>query len=124
MKRIITYGTFDLLHIGHIRLLKRAKELGSYLIVGLSTDDFNKIKGKQSYMLYEERFEVLSSLKFVDEIIQENCWEQKEFDIKKYDIDCFVIGDDWKDKFDYLQNICEVIYIPRTVNISVVIQKV
>lgn len=120
MKRVLTYGTFDLLHYGHIRLLKRAKELGDYLIVALSTDEFNLEKGKKSYYNYETRKELLESIKYVDMIIPEKNWEQKTDDVKKYDIDVVVMGSDWagSDRFDYLKEFCEVVYIERTPEIS------
>lgn len=120
MKRVITYGTFDLLHYGHIKLLKRAKALGDYLIVVLSTDEFNwKNKGKKSYFKYEERKILLESIRYVDLVIPEETWEQKKTDIKEYHIDTFVMGDDWKGKFDYLKSEgCEVVYLPRTPEIS------
>lgn len=119
MKKVITYGTFDLLHYGHINLLKRAKSLGDFLIVALSTDEFNlKEKQKKSYFTYEKRKELLEAVRYVDLVIPETCWEQKEMDIDKYNIDIFVIGDDWKGKFDYLQNKCKVVYLPRTPEIS------
>lgn len=113
---VITYGTYDLLHKGHIRLLKRAKELGDYLIVGLSTDDFNSLKGKKAFYSYEDRKEMLEAIKYVDKVIPEQTWEQKDEDVEKYNIDIFTIGDDWKGKFDNLN--CEVIYLPRTKGIS------
>lgn len=120
MKRVITYGTFDLLHYGHINLLKRAKEMGDYLIVGLSTDSFNnKEKGKQTYFSFEKRKKLLESIRYVDLVIPESCWEQKEDDIKKYECDIFVIGDDWYGKFDFLlASNCEVVYLERTPEIS------
>ena len=118
MKKILTYGTYDLLHFGHINLLKRARELGDYLIVGLSTDEFNEKKGKKSYFPYNTRKYMVESVKFVDEVIPESNWEQKIEDIKKYNIDIFVMGDDWEGKFDYLKDYCEVIYLPRTEGIS------
>ncbi|HID65919.1 MAG TPA: glycerol-3-phosphate cytidylyltransferase [Aquificaceae bacterium] len=117
-KVVITYGTFDLFHIGHLNLLKRAKSLGDYLIVGVSTDEFNEIKGKKSVFPYEHRAEIVRSIKYVDLVIPEKSWEQKIEDIKKYKVDIFVIGDDWKGKFDYLKEYCEVIYLPRTRGIS------
>lgn len=117
MKKVITYGTFDLLHLGHIRLLQRAKALGDYLIVGLSTDLFNEIKGKKAFYPYAVRKEMLEALRYVDEVIEENHWEQKQHDIDTYNVDVFVMGDDWKGQFDYLNN-CEVIYLPRTQHIS------
>lgn len=120
MKRVITYGTFDLLHYGHINLLKRAKSLGDYLIVGLSTDEFNNTKkNKESYFDYENRKSLLDAVKYVDLVIPEENWEQKISDIQKYNIDVFVIGDDWKGKFDYLEDFgIEVVYLPRTKEIS------
>lgn len=118
MKRVITYGTFDLLHYGHLELLRRAKEQGGYLIVGLSSDEFNEVKGKKSYFDYAKRAEMLGAIKYVDEVIAENRWEQKIDDIRKYDIDVFVMGNDWKGKFDDLNEICQVVYLPRTPNVS------
>lgn len=118
MKRVITYGTFDVLHYGHINLLKRAKELGDYLIVGLSSDEFNLIKNKKSFYSYEERKNLLESIRYVDLIIPENNWEQKPSDIQEYKADIFVMGDDWQGKFDYLKKYCEVIYLPRTPEVS------
>jgi glycerol-3-phosphate cytidylyltransferase len=123
MRKIITYGTFDLLHYGHVNLLKRAKELGDYLVVALSTDEFNKEKGKRSYYSYLERKHILESIKYVDLIIPEEVWGQKVQDVIKYDIEAFVIGDDWEGKFDFLKNYCEVIYLPRTEGISSTIVK-
>ena len=119
MKRIITYGTFDLLHYGHINLLKRAKNLGDYLIVGLSTDEFNlKEKQKTCYFTYEIRKQFLEAIRYVDLVIPEETWEQKVFDIKEYHIDTFVIGNDWKGKFDFLKTMCDVVYLERTPEIS------
>ena len=120
MKKVITYGTFDLLHYGHINLLRRAKSLGDYLIVGLSTDEFNnKEKNKECYFDYENRKLLLDAVKYVDLVIPEETWEQKVSDIQKYNIDVFVIGDDWKGKFDYLKDSgVEVVYLPRTKEIS------
>lgn len=123
MKKIITYGTYDLLHIGHINLLKRAKALGDYLIVGLSTDEFNKIKNKDCFLPYEQRKAVLEAIQYVDEVIPEKNWEQKVNDIKKYKADIFVMGDDWKGKFDELKKYCEVVYLERTKNISTTMLK-
>lgn len=116
MKKVITYGTFDLLHYGHINILKKAKKMGDYLIVGLSTDEFNKIKGKQSYQSYEERKAVLDAVVYVDEIIPECEWDQKIKDIKNHNVSIFTMGSDWEGKFDNLP--CEVVYIPRTNGIS------
>lgn len=117
-KTIITYGTFDLLHVGHIRLLKRIKKLGGNLIVGLSTDEFNLVKGKKSIYSFADRKEILESLEYVDKVIPENNWEQKLTDIKNHKVDLFVMGDDWSGKFDYLQEFAEVFYLPRTQGIS------
>jgi glycerol-3-phosphate cytidylyltransferase len=118
MKKIITYGTFDLLHHGHVRLLKRAKSLGDYLIVAISTDEFNRGKHKDAFHSYETRKEILESIKYVDEVIAEENWEQKAKDVVNHNIDVFVMGDDWEGKFDFLKDICEVVYLPRTENIS------
>lgn len=120
MKRVITYGTFDLLHYGHINLLRRAKQLGDYLIVALSTDEFNRDeKHKQCYFPYEQRKTLLEAIRYVDLVIPEESWEQKLTDIHEYHIDVFVIGDDWKGKFDFLQNEgAEVVYLERTPEIS------
>lgn len=118
MKKVITYGTYDLLHWGHINLLKRAKELGDYLVVGLSTDEFNSLKHKQSYHKYEERKLILEAIKYVDEVIPEEKWGQKARDIIINEIDIFVMGDDWKGKFDELKEYCDVIYLPRTEGVS------
>ncbi len=117
-KKVITYGTFDLYHVGHIRLLKRLKALGDYLIVGLSSDSFNQVKGKKSFFSYEERKEILLSCKYVDEVFPENNWEQKREDIIRYKADIFSMGSDWEGKFDDLQDICEVVYLPRTKEVS------
>ena len=120
MKRILTYGTYDLLHYGHIRLLQRAKALGDYLIVALSTDEFNEIKGKKAYHNYETRKKMLEAIRYVDLVIPEQNWEQKISDVKKYEVDIVVMGSDWagSDKFDYLQDYCEVVYLDRTEGIS------
>lgn len=120
MKKVITYGTFDLLHYGHINLLERAKALGDYLVVAVSTDEFNwDEKRKKCYYSYEERIHMLKAIKYVDEIIPEENWEQKNTDVDKFDIDVFVIGDDWEGKFDFLKEKgVEVVYLPRTPKIS------
>ncbi|CDL84101.1 glycerol-3-phosphate cytidylyltransferase [Xenorhabdus szentirmaii] len=118
MKKVITYGTYDLFHVGHIRLLKRLKALGDYLIVVISTDDFNQIKGKKSFFSYEERKEIVESCKYVDMVIPENRWEQKRMDIINHKVDILGMGDDWAGHFDDLKDICEVIYLKRTENIS------
>lgn len=120
MKRILTYGTFDLLHYDHIRLLKRAKELGDYLIVALSTDEFNELKGKKAYHNYETRKKMLEAIRYVDLVIPEESWEQKKQDVLEYKVDVVVMGSDWagSDRFDYLKQFCEVIYLDRTEGIS------
>lgn len=118
MKRVITYGTFDVLHYGHINLLKRAKALGDYLIVGLSSDEFNEVKNKKSYYNYEQRKKILESLRFVDLVIPEDNWEQKVSDIKEFRADIFVMGDDWEGKFDFLKEYCAVVYLARTPDVS------
>lgn len=119
MKKIITYGTFDLLHYGHINLLERAKAMGDYLIVALSTDEFNAYeKKKTTYFSYEERKCLLEAIRYVDLVIPEENWEQKISDVKEFKVDTFVIGDDWKGKFDFLKEYCEVVYLERTPEIS------
>lgn len=118
MKTIITYGTFDLFHIGHVNLLSRAKALGDRLIVAVSTDEFNQQKGKTTLVPFEHRAAVVASCRYVDLVIAESSWSQKLTDIQKYAVDIFVIGDDWQGKFDDLKAFCEVLYLPRTRNIS------
>jgi len=120
MTRIITYGTFDLFHVGHVRLLKRIKEMGTSLYVGVSSDEFNRRKGKKSFFSYSERAEIVQSCKYVDFVFPEDDWEQKIDDIRKYRIDTFVMGDDWLGKFDYLQlkTDVQVKYLSRTENVS------
>lgn len=117
-KTIITYGTFDMFHIGHLKLLQRLAELGDKLIVAVSTDEFNKNKGKKTLIPYEQRSEIIKNIKCVDLVIAEENWEQKIDDIKKYNIDIFAIGDDWEGKFDFLKDYCDVLYLSRTENIS------
>ena len=119
MKKVITYGTYDLLHYGHINLLRRAKELGDYLIVALSTDEFNwNSKQKKCYFTYEQRKQLLEAIRYVDLVIPETCWEQKIEDVKEFKVDTFVIGNDWEGKFDFLKDYCEVVYLERTPEIS------
>lgn len=118
MKKVITYGTFDLIHHGHINILRRAKEHGDYLIVGLSSDEFNAIKGKAAYHSFEERKLILEAIKYVDEVIPEHNWGQKEKDIQANNVDLFIMGSDWEGKFDELKELCEVVYLPRTEGIS------
>lgn len=118
MKKVITYGTFDLLHYGHINILKRARELGDYLVVAISSDEFNKLKNKKAYFSYEERKLMVEAIRYVDEVIPENTWEQKIEDVKEHNIDVFVMGDDWEGKFNFLKDYCEVVYLPRTEGVS------
>jgi glycerol-3-phosphate cytidylyltransferase len=119
MRTVITYGTFDLLHIGHINLLKRARALGDRLVVAVSTDEFNlREKSKVCTHTYADRKAILECLRFVDEVIPEENWEQKTTDVTRHGIDVFVIGDDWTGHFDFLKPHCEVVYLPRTANIS------
>ena len=108
MKKVITYGTFDLLHVGHINLLRRARELGDYLVVAISTDEFNAIKNKKAYYSFEDRKQILEAVKYVDKVIPENTWEQKIKDVTENNIDIFVMGHDWEGKFDFLEDYCEV----------------
>lgn len=118
MKKVITYGTFDLLHVGHINILRKAKAMGDYLTVAVSSDEFNEIKGKKAHYNLEHRIEIIKSIKYVDKVIVEHSWDQKIHDILHHDIDIFVMGDDWKGKFDYLKEYCEVVYLPRTKGVS------
>lgn len=119
MKKVITYGTFDLLHYGHINLLRRAKALGDYLIVALSTDEFNwNEKHKKCYFSYEQRKQLLEAIRYVDLVIPEENWDQKITDVQEYHVDTFVMGDDWAGKFDFLKPYCDVVYLPRTPEIS------
>lgn len=118
MRKVITYGTFDLLHRGHINLLRRARELGDHLVVGLSSDEFNDEKGKDAFYPFDERLAVLEAVRYVDEIIREDSWDQKRRDIVEHGIDVFVMGDDWAGHFDDLGDLCEVVYLTRTEGIS------
>ena len=118
MKKVITYGTFDLLHKGHVNILKRARELGDHLTVVVSSDEFNALKGKKAYTSYEDRKYILEAIKYVDAVLPEFTWEQKVDDVKDNDIDVFVMGDDWEGKFDFLKEHCEVVYLPRTEGVS------
>lgn len=119
MKKIIlTYGTFDLFHIGHLNILRRLKAMGDMLIVGVSTDEFNLQKGKKTAIPFQERIEIVENIKYVDIVIPETTWDQKKSDIREYNVSIFAIGDDWTGKFDYLKKYCQVIYIPRTEGIS------
>ena len=120
MKRVLTYGTFDLLHFGHIEILRRAKQLGDYLVVAVSTDEFNKIKNKTAYHNYETRKKMLEAIRYVDLVIPENTWDQKRNDVKEYKIDLVVMGNDWEgnENFECLRDLCEVKYLPRTEGVS------
>jgi len=117
-RTLITYGTFDLFHVGHLRLLERIKKRGDKLIVAISTDEFNSVKGKKTIIPFEQRKEIVEAIKYVDLVIPEENWDQKIEDIKKYGVDEFVMGHDWKGKFDFLSDYCEVTYLSRTKNIS------
>lgn len=117
-KVVLTYGTFDLFHIGHLRLLERARDLGDSLIVGVSTDEFNAVKGKRTFIEFSQRIEIVRSLRCVDAAFPETCWEQKRDDVALYNVNIFIMGSDWAGKFDFLKDQCEVLYLPRTENIS------
>ena len=118
--RVLTYGTFDTLHFGHLRLLRRAADLGNYLVVGLSTDEFTRVKGKQAFFSFEKRMELLKAVPYVDEVIPEISWEQKRDDIQRHGIDIVTMGSDWhgNPRFEDLRDICSVIYLPYTLGIS------
>ena len=118
MRTVITYGTFDMFHVGHLKLLQRLSEMGDKVVVAVSTDEFNIGKGKKTLIPYEQRAQIVESIKYVDLVIPEESWEQKLTDVKKYDVDIFAIGEDWKGKFDFLSDLCEVHYLKRTKNIS------
>lgn len=118
MKTVLTYGTFDLFHIGHLRLLQRLSKIGDKVIVGVSTDEFNAGKGKKSIIPYAQRAEIVQNIKGVDLVIPEQSWEQKKSDIEKYNVDIFAMGDDWSGKFDELNELCEVMYLDRTKDVS------
>ena len=118
MKTVITYGTFDLFHMGHLNIIKRAAKLGDYLIVAVSSDAFNASKGKKAYYSEQDRVAILESIRYVDKVILETSWDQKREDIEKYNVDTFVMGNDWQGKFDDLRSYCEVVYLPRTQGIS------
>lgn len=117
-KKVITYGTFDLIHMGHINLLRRAKARGDYLIVAVSTDEFNRVKHKDAYYSFEDRKAILEAIEYVDEVIPEHTWNQKAGDVVKHKIDAFVMGDDWRGEFDFLKDHCQVVYLPRTKGVS------
>jgi glycerol-3-phosphate cytidylyltransferase len=122
-KTIITYGTFDMFHIGHLNLFKRLKKMGDKLIVAVSTDDFNLLKGKKTVIPYQQRAEIVEAIKYVDIVIPENNWEQKIIDVKTYNVDLFVMGDDWQGKFDFLKEHCQVEYLTRTDGVSTTMLK-
>jgi glycerol-3-phosphate cytidylyltransferase len=118
MKTVLTYGTFDLFHIGHLRLLQRLRALGDRLVVGVSTDEFNHIKGKKTVVPFADRLEIVQSLKCVDLAIPETSWEQKVGDIRQHEVTIFGMGSDWEGRFDELSSHCQVVYLPRTEGIS------
>jgi glycerol-3-phosphate cytidylyltransferase len=118
MTTVITYGTFDLMHIGHLNLLERLSDMGDKLIVAVSSDEFNQVKGKQCLYSYEERARIVGALRCVDQVIPEDSWQQKEQDMHTHQVDVFGIGNDWEGKFDHLKSVCKVIYLPRTPTIS------
>ena len=119
MERVIlTYGTFDMFHVGHLNLIQKLRKLGDKLIVGVSTDEFNQLKGKNTVIPFEQRSKIVSAIREVDMVIPEVSWEQKELDIKKYNVDVFAIGNDWEGKFDHLKTSCEVLYLERTADVS------
>lgn len=117
-RTIITYGTFDMFHIGHLNLLRRLKEMGDKLIVAVSTDEFNELKGKQVIIPYEQRAQIVQAIEYVDEVIPEQSWEQKKSDVSEYAVDVFAIGKEWEGEFDFLKPQCEVVYLERTSGIS------
>lgn len=117
-KTIITYGTFDMFHVGHLNLLKRLNEMADNVIVAVSTDEFNEGKGKKTLIPFDQRALIVESIKYVHKVIPENSWEQKLSDVKEHDVDIFAIGNDWKGKFDFLSELCDVVYLDRTKNIS------
>ena len=118
MKKVITYGTFDLFHLGHLRILERAKSYGDYLIVAVSSDQFNAVKGKECVYPYEHRAKIVEAIRYVDKVIPEHEWDQKIKDVTENNVDVFVMGEDWSGKFDFLKEYCDVIYLKRTENIS------
>jgi glycerol-3-phosphate cytidylyltransferase len=122
-KTIITYGTFDMFHIGHLNLLKRLKTMGDELIVAVSTDEFNLVKGKKTLIPYDQRAEIVAAIEYVDKVIPEENWEQKVRDLKEFHVDLFVIGNDWQGKFDFLKEFCEVLYLERTEGVSTTMLK-
>lgn len=117
-KRAITYGTYDLFHIGHLRLLKRIADMADELYVAVSSDEFNALKGKKCIVPFENRKEIVEALRMVTKVIREDNWEQKKDDVQKYNCDLFVMGSDWTGKFDFLKDYCDVVYLPRTEGVS------
>ncbi|MFX1766408.1 adenylyltransferase/cytidyltransferase family protein [Paraburkholderia sp. A1RI-2L] len=117
-KIVITYGTFDLFHIGHLKLLTRLRALGDRLVVGVSTDEFNAVKGKRTTIPYIDRAAIVAALSVVDAVFPEDNWDQKRTDIARFGAHVFGMGDDWKGRFDDLGDICEVVYLPRTPDVS------
>lgn len=117
-RTVLTYGTYDLIHVGHIRLFQRLSMIADKLIVACSTDEFNKVKGKVTVIPFDQRVEMLESCRYVDQVIAESNWDQKRSDVVKYDVDLFAMGDDWEGKFDELADLCDILYLPRTQNIS------
>lgn len=115
---VITYGTFDLFHTGHLNLLKRLSEMAENVIVGVSTDEFNQLKGKKTVIPYDQRAEIVSAIRYVSQVLPETCWEQKITDIQTYSVDLFAIGEDWSGEFDVLKAYCSVVYLPRTDGVS------
>lgn len=118
LRTVLTYGTFDLLHAGHLNLLRRARGLGDRLVVGISTNEFNASKGKKTIIDFEDRLEIVRSIRFVDGVFPEICWDQKIDDVRRFNASTFVMGDDWEGKFDFLKEVCEVVYLPRTLGVS------
>lgn len=118
MTTVITYGTFDLFHVGHVNLLRRLRGLGDRLVVGCSTDEFNALKGKNTVMPYDHRAAILSSMRYVDKVFPEENWDQKRGDIAREEVDIFAMGEDWAGKFDDLADVCAVVYLPRTQDVS------
>lgn len=118
MRTVITYGTFDLFHVGHVHILRRARALGDRLVVGISSDAFNLSKGKKSFIPFEDRCIIVNACKYVDDVFAEDSWDQKPADIKRTGADVFVMGDDWAGKFDFLSEYCDVQYFSRTEGIS------
>ena len=122
-KTVITYGTFDMFHIGHLELLRRVRALGDRLVVAVSTDEFNELKNKKTLIPYQQRAQIVEAIKYVDEVIPEHSWEQKVNDVRQHGVDIFAMGEDWRGKFDFLNDHCEVHYLPRTEGISTTVLK-